>query len=340
MKLKIILIGFVSIIGLMSNQLMAQPYWGTIFIDSTIVTANDPTTHISTTYTGQGMRTVYDRRIPGWITINAYLFDIVWSDGLTCEAQINPEFGSSAAAFVEADKYGVIVGRLPTCLRQDVHALWIHMGTQPFGGGNHSILIHTGQTAVYEAQGILEETLIHESSHTSLDSAHANAPGWIAAQNSDVNFISNYAATNPTTEDVAESFLTWVMVRQCIQRVSQQNFDTISYYIPNRLAYFDSQNFNMFPLCITPVGLAESPGQIISLYPNPAIGFTTIKSESDFHNAEILIYDNLGQVAKEMDGITGNEIVIETRELKAGIYFIQVLQDKGLIYHKKLLVMY
>jgi len=50
------------------------------------------------------------------------------------------------------------------------------MGVQPFGGGNNSIPIHTGQTEIYEGDGILEETLVHGSSHTSLDASHAAAP--------------------------------------------------------------------------------------------------------------------------------------------------------------------
>ena len=36
-----------------------------------------------------GNRTVYDRRAANWVTINAYLYDVVWSDGLTAEAIVN-----------------------------------------------------------------------------------------------------------------------------------------------------------------------------------------------------------------------------------------------------------
>ncbi|MCC7223647.1 MAG: hypothetical protein IT273_07960 [Chitinophagales bacterium] len=233
------------------NPTAAQtPYSGTIFIDPDIITAADSSTLLSTTYTGQGLRMVYDRRIPGWTNINAYLFNVVWSDGLSAEAQVNPEFGSSAVAAIEANKYATAIGRLPRCLRLDVNAIWIHQGTQPFGGGNHSILIHTGQSALYEAQGILEETLVHEASHTSLDALHASTTNWVAAQNADNNFISTYAATNPSTEDIAESFLTWIAVRQCTNNISETNYQTISQTIPNRLAYFDSQSLDMSPLCL------------------------------------------------------------------------------------------
>ena len=124
---------------------------------------------------------MYDRRVNNWITINAFLFNASFNDGLTTEVQVNPEFGTSTAAGVEANKYATSVGRLPTALRRDVRALWIHQGVQPFGGGNNSILIHTGQADLYVADGILEETFVHEASHTSLDAAHAAAAGWLAA---------------------------------------------------------------------------------------------------------------------------------------------------------------
>ncbi len=223
------------------------PYSGTIFIESDIVNSSDPSTFVSSTYTGQGNRTVFDRRVNAWITINAYLFNVVWSDGLTSEAQVNPEFGFSAAA-VEAEKYGWLIGQLPTCLRLDVDAIWIHAGTQPFGGGNNSILIHTGQSTVYESTGILEETLIHEACHTSLDAYHAASSGWLYAQSADNCYISTYAQGNPTREDIAESFLPWIGVRLRSDRISQQNYNIITQTIPNRLAYFDDIVCDMYPL--------------------------------------------------------------------------------------------
>jgi hypothetical protein len=102
------------------------PFWGTIFIDPDIITPSDPTTFQSTSYIGQGVRQMYDRRVNNWVFINAYLFDTHFADGLTTEIEVNPEFGSPAAALIEAQKYGVIIGQLPRSLRIDVDAVWIH----------------------------------------------------------------------------------------------------------------------------------------------------------------------------------------------------------------------
>lgn len=242
---------FVSLMALACPTARAQPFSGTIFIDPDIVTSSDPTTFRLVSYAGQGTRVMFDRRVNSFISVNAYLFNASFSDGLRAEIQVNPEFGSIAAANVQARKYGTVIGRLPTVLRSDVRTVWIHKGLQPFGGGNNNLLIHTDQADLYSADGILEETFIHEASHTSLDAAHANSPGWLAAQLADPDFISTYARDNPTREDIAESFLVYIAVRYRQDRISASLANTINTTIPNRIAYFDNQNFNMFPY--TPV---------------------------------------------------------------------------------------
>ncbi len=224
------------------------PYSGTIFLDRDIITPSDPSTFQNITYTGRGNRQVFDRRVDNWITINAYLFDITFDDGLRCEAQVNPEFGSTDAALAEANKYAIAVGQLPTQLRRDVDELWIHKGVEPFGGGNSSILIHTGQSALYEADGILEETLVHEASHTSLDADHASSAGWVAAQNADNEFISTYARDNPQIEDIAETFLLYLAITYRADRISDSLYNTVIQTVPNRINYFDNQQFNMYPI--------------------------------------------------------------------------------------------
>jgi hypothetical protein len=227
--------------------LAAPPYSGTIFIDGDIITSADPTTFTGLTANGQGNRLMFDRRTNSFNNVNAYLFNATFSDGLTSEVQVNPEFGG-AAAQVEALKYSTVLGRLPKVLRTDMAAVWIHQGVEAFGGGNNSVLIHTGQSANYEASGILEETLVHELSHTSLDADHAATPGWLAAQAADPEFISTYARDNPTREDIAESFLPWLALRHRSGRIDAATASTFSSTIPNRLAYFDAQGFNVAPV--------------------------------------------------------------------------------------------
>ena len=39
------------------------PYSGTIFIDADIITTSDPSTFVDAIYTGQEMKTMFDRRV-------------------------------------------------------------------------------------------------------------------------------------------------------------------------------------------------------------------------------------------------------------------------------------
>jgi hypothetical protein len=225
----------------------APPFWGTIFVDPDIIPAADPTTFVDLVAAGQATRTMFDRRPGTWITVDAHLFDASYDDGLAVEIQVNPEF-TSGEALGEAERYAEVIGRLPTALRADVETVWIHRGTEPFGGGNNNLLIHIGQADLYVADGILEETFVHEAAHTSLDAAHATSVGWRAAQDADPTFISLYARDNPSREDVAESFLTYLAVRYRADRISTGLADSIMAAIPNRIAYFDGLALDMYPI--------------------------------------------------------------------------------------------
>jgi len=191
---------------------------------------------------------MFDRRLNAWKNFDAYLFNAKFDDGLAAEIQVNPEFGSSDAARIPAQKYGAVIGRLPKALRTQVKTVWIHQGGQLFGGGNDNLLIHTGQADQYERDGILEEALVHEACHTSLE-AHNSAADWIAAQEADKGtFISTYARDNPQREDVAESYLCYLAVRYRSARISEADADKILRAIPNRIAYFDAQPLDMHPI--------------------------------------------------------------------------------------------
>ena len=214
-----------------------------------------PTRFKALTYARQETCKMFDRRIPDFITVNAYLFNAEYSDDLNVngskevrsniEVQVNPEF-ESIKATEYAEKYAKVIGRLPKALRRYVQTVWIHKGDKPFGGGNNNLLIHVGQGKEYIKQGILEEILIHEACHTSLD-YYAYYDDWKSAQNKDNNYISTYARDNAEREDIAESFLAYFAVTYRKDRITQETYCTIKKIIPNRINFFDSLNLDMFP---------------------------------------------------------------------------------------------
>jgi hypothetical protein len=243
----------------------APPFSGTIFIDPDIITSSDPSTFTGITAIGTGNRMMFDRRVNSFQTYNVWLFNATYTDTPPLEVQVNPEFTESEAQAAAA-KYGAVIGRLPRVLRTNVKYVWIHRGAELFGGGNLSLLIHTDQAATYETNGILEEALVHEAAHTSLDSPHASSPGWVSAQSTDPEYISTYAHDFPEHEDVAESFLTWMALRFRSQRISTSTAQSIAAAIPNRLKYFDLQGFEMYPVSANSV-----PGPTVTSI-NPASG--------------------------------------------------------------------
>lgn len=223
------------------------PFSGTIFLDPDIIADKDPTTFVSLKATGKGMRRMYDRRLSAYKSFEATLFEAQFSDGLSVEVQVNPEFRQEEAE-KEAKRYLPVIGQLPYALRVDVKTVWIHKGTNPFGGGNQNLLIHTGQGEQYIKQGILAETFVHEASHTSLDAKHARHPGWLIAQKQDGQFISTYARDNPTREDIAETFLMYLAIRYRSHRISKELKQTLLQTVPHRIAYFYQQKLKMQPI--------------------------------------------------------------------------------------------
>ena len=106
---------------LLCAQLSAEPpYWGTIFIEPNILTELDPSSYQTLQDKGRGDRTMFDRRCSCWVTLNAFLFEASFDDGLTIEVQVNPEFGTTTSARGEALRYTRATGQLPTALRANV----------------------------------------------------------------------------------------------------------------------------------------------------------------------------------------------------------------------------
>lgn len=222
------------------------PLGPTIFIDPDIITSSDPTSLVSVAEAGTGDRLMFDRREGDFGTYEAYLFDASFDDGMTVEVQVNPEFEPGEALSAARD-YAEVIGRLPAFLREDVETVWIHRGNEDFGGGNANLLIHVGRADEYALEGVLEEALIHEAAHTSLDATHGQASGWLAAQEADGNFISQYAKDNGGTEDLAESMVPFIAVEYRSDRISDFLAGLIRHAIPARLEYLAAQGFDTHP---------------------------------------------------------------------------------------------
>jgi len=222
----------------------SPPFAGTVFIDPDVIRSDEASSFAGLQYTGQGQRTMFDRRTNSFNTVNAHLFAVRFGTSKMVEVQVNPEF-ARADAEVQATFYSQAIGRMPGFLFRDVQTVWIHVGKFPFGGGNNNLLIHTAQGEEYSAMGVLEETFLHEGAHTSLDLHHATKPRWLEAQQADGTFVSSYARDFPDREDVAETLVPYLAVRFRADRIDAATATAIQDAIPARLKYFDCEGLTM-----------------------------------------------------------------------------------------------
>ena len=290
------------------------PYRGTVHdIDPDIITHLDATSLLSLDYTGRGFRTVFDRRPNDWIEIDAFLFDARFDNDTVVEVQVNPEFGDRSGAEEQAQRYATEIGRLPSSLRAEVRTVWIHKGGPEhlLGGGNNNILIHTGEAENLSGRGTLEEALLHEAAHTSLDPFYKDDARWLDAQQADGAFISTYARDYPDREDIAESIVAWIAVRYRGHRISRQAADTITGTIPNRMAFFDGLDLDMRPL---------PGGQHVHLFPSASEplreGFVRVIN----HTAEAgeVLIDPVDDSGRQFDTITLSIDAGETVHFNSG----------------------
>ncbi len=235
-----------EIINSSSTSTPTPPYSGTVYIDPDWIIESDPTTYSNSTYDGIQNVLMYDRRIPAWERVDAHIWILSYSDGISINAQVNAEFDKESSKTI-AEKWGGAVGRLPKTLRRDVDELWIHDGDELMGGGNRSILIHVGHGDENYSRGWAEEELLHEAVHTSLDSYYKDSADWLAAQESDDNYISDYAREYPTREDLAESFGPYMAIRILTNRVKASDKEKILSAMPVRIAFLDSLSLDWSP---------------------------------------------------------------------------------------------
>ena len=234
-------------------EISEPPYGGTIFVTGNIITSTDKSVFDSIVYKGTDKRSMYDRRNGGgFIDHNPFLYDAYFSDGLVTEIQINSEF-SVDQSLLEAEKYGFLIGQMSKDLRKHVETMWIHKGLEGYGGGNYNILVHTGMSEFYESYytgSIIEETLIHEATHTSIDAyiypdRKTSGEGWINAVDKDNCYISDYARDYPYREDLAELMPLYIAVKFFPDRISEDDRNKILSCCINRILYLDSLSLDL-----------------------------------------------------------------------------------------------
>ena len=198
------------------------PFVGTVWVDPDIITRDDPTTFQSLAYMGRGNRLVFDGRRGDWDWMSVLRFEARFEEGRHVEIWVNPEFDRETARG-HADAYARIFGRLPAVLRDCVQAIEIHGGDHA-GGNDVKNRVHMNTTILSDSdhrKGFIEEVLVHEAGHACEAELRGtpHSPEWLDAQDTDPEFISEYAREHPRREDFAETLLNWIAVRYRPERV-------------------------------------------------------------------------------------------------------------------------
>ena len=229
------------------------------YADGNIITNKDPTTLQNLVFVEEKLMETFDRRFKSTQLIKGriihgkmnvakhFVFKATFENDHKVTVAVNAEFKTKGKAEKTALKYIKIVGQLPTFLREGINFIVIHKGKANWGGGARKIYIHTGDLN----HKFNEETMVHEAGHAALDwngLGLVNHAEWGAMQLADKKFISEYAQQYPDQEDVAETILWWIAVRCKPDKISKKNYKKVLEAIPNRLKYFDEQNYDTYPL--------------------------------------------------------------------------------------------
>ena len=205
---------------------------------SDLIRQSDPSAFKSMTYEGQRTKTFTND-----VKKRAHVFTVEYRDGLTIAIHVSSEFAGPESAEIEAKKYAIEIGRIPTLLRLYLKRATLERSDYVLAASRHGYIYIRFPDAVSLERGrLLEEVLLHEAVHTQSDfSRHVEEDGWLDAKNADPTFVCEYCRS-ADREDIAESLVAYFAVKYRPDRITERDANLIRKSIPNRIAYFDSLN--------------------------------------------------------------------------------------------------
>ena len=274
---------FFLLIFSFSNVLAEPPYrFGTIdSLSKQIITYKDPTTFQELIYIGEEKRNMMffgmnkDGKVekPKKLKLRPHVFHSFYENEIAIEILVYYEKDKNKnfkRVETLALKYAKTIGRMPHVLVQRLDAVHFFEDKE-CQQGTGSAWTRTVNICPLDLKKwgimlfVIEELLVHELVHASLDKPTSGAykplnprisksnkktkklnwSHWRKAAKKDKEFISDYAKSS-FREDLAESFLAWLALRY--NRVDDEDKAKILKAIPNRIKYLDDQNFNMYPI--------------------------------------------------------------------------------------------
>jgi len=229
-----------------------------------LVNPNDPSSLVDVTFLERGTR--YHVRGDSWTgslsgPFQANVFVARYTEGKTMNFVIEASIPFSDAERI-ANEAAFIYGQAPALLRAGMRDFIIFPGSGHPSSGPVTTFYWD---IFYRLGSMIEEGLIHDMAHASLDWPARNEtydikdnqtlvphPGvttraaWLNAARLDDYYASTYGKDNPEREDIAESIIPYLILRWRPERFDPYYLKFIEETIPNRIAYLDTFDFG-FP---------------------------------------------------------------------------------------------
>lgn len=208
-----------------------------------LIRPGDPSAFECVADLGTGPGEFYDKVVDDLVFDDStHFFEARYTDGSTVEIRIHSELLFDTSPLSQAERIALPIGLLPIELRAGIERVGFLDGdaTAQADGGGEGIHVYQDNVTIREATNRFEETLFHESVHTSLDDTYATSSEWTAAQAADGEFLTEYAAEVPEREDLAETALYAWALEHHPDRVSTADADAWASKVPNRLAFISS----------------------------------------------------------------------------------------------------
>jgi len=187
---------------------------------------------------------------------SVYVYRAEFSDGVAMPMFVHTGFGNLAAGQIQAQLFGEELGRLPYHLRKGVtDYAYIHDKRGFYWGAVGRIIIPGGN----RGRGSYDEKIVSELTHASVDITD-DPDAFVAARDADDCFISERALGDVSGHDMNHSYAAWLVYRYfddtavIREDTLAESVMEISEEIPNRLAYFDLQQYSTHPVDLKYLG--------------------------------------------------------------------------------------
>ncbi|MEL6499242.1 MAG: hypothetical protein AAF937_08755 [Planctomycetota bacterium] len=210
--------------------------------DLRFILETDPNAQETYEYIGRANKEMPDKRT-NELFAEAYVFELGYarSDGTTKTVEIwaNTDFGNLSDASVYAWRLGRAIGLQPELFREALGHIVLHNGDETAFAEERGgfFVIYSENMDDRISTNDLQHTVFHECAHVALEADHSQAAGWVAAQQTDPGFITEYARDNPVKEDVPESAIFAYALLNHPGRLPAEVEAAVREAMPNRLAY-------------------------------------------------------------------------------------------------------